>query len=203
MKPVFFPTPADFRKWLEQHHESADELLVGFFKKGAGRPSITWPESVDEALCFGWIDGIRRSIDDESYSIRFTPRRRRSAWSAVNIKRVAELTELGRMRPAGLRAFDARDPQRSQIYAFEQSKEAQRLSPEYQAQLEANEKAWAFFRSQAPYYQRVVSWWVMSAKKEETRLRRLATLIADSAKGRRSGVMSRPQGEAGAGRRKG
>ncbi len=190
MKATFFATPADFRAWLERHHETAGELLVGFHKKGSGRPSITWPESVDEALCFGWIDGVRRTIDDESYSIRFTPRRSRSTWSAVNIKRVEELTRLGRMHPAGLRAFEARDPERSRIYSFEQRKEAQKLSPEYQAKLEANRKAWTFFQSQAPYYQRTASWWVMSAKKEETRLKRLATLIEDSAKGRRIGVMT-------------
>jgi uncharacterized protein YdeI (YjbR/CyaY-like superfamily) len=187
VKPTFFPTPADFRKWLQRHHDTASELLVGFYKKGSGRPSITWPESVDEALCFGWIDGIRRRIDDESYSIRFTPRRPRSPWSAVNIKRVAELKKLGRMHPAGLRTFEARDPERSQIYSFEQSEDARRLSPEYQAKLEANKKAWAFFQSQAPYYQRVASWWIMSAKKEETRLKRLAHLIEVSAKGRRFG----------------
>jgi len=196
MKPTFFATPADFRKWLERHHDTADELLVGFYKKGSGRPSITWPESVDEALCFGWIDGIRRSIDDESYSIRFTPRRPRSIWSSVNIKRMAELTKLGRVHPAGLRAFEARDPERSQVYSFEQCRAAQKLSPDLQAKLEANKKAWAFLQSQAPYYQRTVSWWVMSAKKEETRLKRLATLIKDSAAGRRIAAMTRPQGGA-------
>ena len=190
MKPTFFAAPADFRKWLERHHDAADELLVGFYKKGSGRPSITWQESVDEALCFGWIDGIRRTIDDESYSIRFTPRRARSVWSSVNIKRAEELTKLGRMHPAGLRAFEARDPARSRIYSFEQRREAQKLAPEYQAKLEANKKAWAFFQSQPPYYQRTTSWWVMSAKKEETRLKRLATLIEDSAKGRRIAGMT-------------
>jgi uncharacterized protein YdeI (YjbR/CyaY-like superfamily) len=194
MKPTFFPTPADFRAWLERHHETASELLVGFYKKGSGRPSITWPESVDEALCFGWIDGVRRTIDDESYSIRFTPRRSRSIWSAVNVKRAEELTKLGRMHPAGLRAFAARDPKRSGIYSFEQRKEGQKLAPEYQAKLQANKKAWAFFQSQAPYYQRMASWYVMSAKKEETRLKRLATLIADSAKGRRIGGMTTKKG---------
>jgi uncharacterized protein YdeI (YjbR/CyaY-like superfamily) len=192
MKATFFPTPADFRKWLEKNHDKVPELLVGFYKKGSGKPSITWPESVDEALCFGWIDGIRRTIDDESYSIRFTPRRARSIWSAVNVKRVAELTKLGRMHPAGLRAFEARDPKRSYAYSFEQRKEGRKLAPEYQAKLEANKKAWTFFQAQAPYYQRTASWWVMSAKKEETRLRRLATLIDDSARGRRIGPMTRP-----------
>ncbi len=177
-KPTFFPTPADFRAWLERHHETASELLVGFYKKGSGRPSITWPESVDEALCFGWIDGVRRTIDDESYSIRFTPRRPRSNWSAVNLKRVAELTNLGRMHPAGVRAYEARDPARAASYSFEQREEARKLAPAYEAQLKANAKAWAFFQAQPPYYRRTVSRWVMSAKKEETRLKRL---VADQA----------------------
>jgi uncharacterized protein YdeI (YjbR/CyaY-like superfamily) len=194
VKPTFFRTPADFRKWFEKNHEKVPELLVGFYKKGSGKPSITWPESVDEALCFGWIDGIRRTIDDESYTIRFTPRRARSIWSVVNVTRVAELTKLGRMHPTGLRAFEARDPKRSGIYAYEgqQRKEDQTLGPEYQAKLEANRKAWAFFQAQAPYYQRIVSRWVMSAKQEKTRLKRLATLIDDSAHGRRIGLMARP-----------
>jgi uncharacterized protein YdeI (YjbR/CyaY-like superfamily) len=191
MKPTFFETPADFRKWLEKNHDKSPELLVGFYKKGSGRPSITWPESVDEALCFGWIDGIRRTIDDESYSIRFTPRRPRSIWSAVNLKRVAELTKLGRMHASGVRAFEARDPKRD-LYSFEQRNEGQKLAPEYQAKLQANRKAWTFFQAQAPYYQRMASWYVMSAKKEETRLKRLARLIDDSAHGRRIGLMERP-----------
>jgi uncharacterized protein YdeI (YjbR/CyaY-like superfamily) len=195
MKPTFFPTPADFRSWLEKNHETTPELLVGFYKKGSGKRSITWPESVDEALCFGWIDGVRHTIDEESYSIRFTPRRARSVWSVVNVKRVAELTKLGRMQPAGLRAFEARDPKRSGIYAYEgaRPREERELSPAYQAKLEANAKAWAFFRTQAPYYQRTTAQWVMSAKKEETRLKRLATLIEDSARGRRIGPMARPE----------
>jgi uncharacterized protein YdeI (YjbR/CyaY-like superfamily) len=195
VKPTFFRTPAELRKWFEKNHDKVPELLVGFYKKGSGKPSITWPESVDEALCFGWIDGIRRTIDDESYTIRFTPRRARSIWSAVNVKRVAELTKLGRMQPAGLGAFEARDPKRSGIYAYEgqNRKEDQKLGPEYQAKLETNTKAWAFFQAQAPYYQRIVSRWIMSAKKEETRLKRLAALIDDSARGRRIGLMARPE----------
>ena len=194
MKPTFFATPTEFRAWLERNHDTAAELLVGFYKKGSGRPSITWPESVDEALCFGWIDGIRRTIDDESYSIRFTPRRARSTWSNVNIKRVAELTRLGRMHPAGLRAFEARDPTRSGIYTYEQGARPQdpKLAPAYAKQFKANAKAWAFFQSQAPCYQRLVVHWVMSAKKEETRLKRLATLIDDSAHGRRIAALARP-----------
>jgi uncharacterized protein YdeI (YjbR/CyaY-like superfamily) len=186
MKPTFFPTPADFCKWLEKNHDKVPELLVGFYKKGSGKPSITWPESVDEALCFGWIDGIRRTIDEESYSIRFTPRRARSNWSAVNLKRVEELTRLGRMHPAGLRAYEARDPSRT--YSYER-KEDQKLDPAYEAKLKANKKAWTFFQAQPPYYRRIASLWVMDAKKEETRLKRLATLIDDSAHGRRIGLV--------------
>ena len=124
MEPTFFATPEDFRAWLEAHHDTATELLVGFHKKGSGRPSITWPESVDQALCFGWIDGVRRRIDDDSYSIRFTPRKQRSNWSVVNVRRVGELTELGLMRPAGLAAFERRSDDRTAIYAYEQRKAA-------------------------------------------------------------------------------
>ncbi len=193
MKARFFATPAEFRAWLEQNHETAAELLVGFYKKGSGRPSITWPESVDEALCFGWIDGIRRSIDEESYSIRFTPRRARSVWSNVNLKRVAELTRLGHMMPAGLAAFERRNPTRSGIYAYEQvQKKDPTLLPAYEKKLKANAKAWAFFEAQAPYYKRAAARYVMSAMKEETQLKRLARLIEDSAKGRRIGLMERP-----------
>ena len=194
MKATFFATPADFRAWLERNHETTPELLVGFYKKGSGKPSITWPESVDEALCFGWIDGVRRTIDDESYSIRFTPRRARSIWSNVNVNRVAELTKLGRMHAAGLRAFEARDPKRSGIYAYEgpRRQEFETLSPAYEKKLKANAKAWAFFEAQAPSYKRVISRYVMSAKKEETQLKRLARLIDDSAKGRRVGMLERP-----------
>lgn len=192
MKPTFFATPARFRAWLEKHHATRTELLVGFHKKGSGRPSITWPESVDEALCAGWIDGVRRRIDDESYTIRFTPRRPRSLWSAVNIARAEELSRLGRMLPAGLAAFEARLEARSQVYAYEQ-KENAALAPEQERQLRANRAAWAFFTAQAPGYRRVASWWVLSAKREETRQRRLATLIADSAAGRPIKAMARPE----------
>jgi uncharacterized protein YdeI (YjbR/CyaY-like superfamily) len=192
MKPTFFRTPSEFRTWLERNHDKAPELLVGFYKKSSGKPSITWPESVDEALCFGWIDGVRRTIDDESYAIRFTPRRARSNWSAINVKRVAELTKLGRMRPAGLKAFEARDPKPSGLYSYEQRNKWQKLAAAYEATLKANKAAWTFFRSQAPWYQRTASLYVMSAKKEETRLRRLATLIDESAHERRIGPLRRP-----------
>ena len=183
MKPTFFATPSEFRRWLEEHHATARELWVGFYKKDSGRPSITWPEAVDEALCYGWIDGVRRRIDDVSYAIRFTPRKPRSNWSAVNVDRVAELTRLGRMHPAGLAAFNGRAAARTGIYAYEQ-RAAARLDPAAEQAFRANERAWAFFQAQAPWYRRTAIWWVVSAKQEATRLRRLATLIADSAAGR-------------------
>jgi uncharacterized protein YdeI (YjbR/CyaY-like superfamily) len=183
MKPTFFPTPADFRRWLEKNHDKATELLVGFYKKGSGHPSITWPESVDQALSFGWIDGVRKRIDDESYTIRFTPRKKGSNWSAVNIKRVAELQKLGLMQPSGLRAFEQRTEDKSAIYAYENA--PKQLPPDYEKKFRANKKAWAYFTSQAPSYQRVAIYWVVSAKREETRERRLALLIDDSAHERR------------------
>ncbi|WP_211241564.1 YdeI/OmpD-associated family protein [Cystobacter fuscus] len=182
LKPTFFATPADWRAWLEKHHEQQPELLVGFYKRDSGRPSITWPESVDQALCFGWIDGVRKRLDEHSYTIRFTPRKPRSIWSSVNIQRVRELTGQGLMRPAGLRAFEARSEERSGIYSHEQKDTA--LPEAYDKQLKANKKAWSFFQSQAPWYQRAALHWITSAKKEETRLKRLATLLQDSAEGR-------------------
>ena len=183
MQPTFFATPAAFRRWLERNHDKVDELLVGFWKKGSGKGSITWPQSVDEALSFGWIDGVRRRIDDESYSIRFTPRRRGSIWSAVNIKRATELTRLERMSPAGLRAFEARDEKKSAIYSYENR--PRELAPEYEKRFRANKRAWEYWSAQPPGYRRVVTYWVMEAKKEETRERRLAQLIDDSTHGRR------------------
>ncbi len=189
--PVFFSAPAEFRKWLEEHHDKKQELLVGFYKKGSGKPSLTWPESVDQALCFGWIDGIRRSVDEVSYSIRFTPRKTSSTWSTVNIDRVNELTKLDLMRPAGLKAFSERQEKRSGIYAYEQ-KEVAQLDEAHQQQFEANQKAWNFFQTQAPWYQRTVTWWVVSAKKEETKLKRLATLIEVSEKGQTVAGLTRP-----------
>ena len=192
MKPRYFATSALWRAWLEANHASSTELLVGFYKKGSGKPSITWPESVDEALCFGWIDGIRRSVDDERYTIRFTPRKTRSTWSAVNIKRVAELTKLGRMQPAGLDAFARRETARSQIYAYEQRGDAA-LDEAGERAFRANGRAWTFFQAQPPSYRRTAIYWVMTAKKEETRVRRLATLIADSARGSRIGPLAQPK----------
>lgn len=183
MNPAFFATPSEFRAWLEEHHDQVRELWVGFYKKGSGKPSISWPEAVDEALCFGWIDGVRKGIDDARYTIRFTPRKPRSIWSAVNIARVAELTRLGRMHPAGLLAFERREAVRSGIYAYEQ-KDVPELDPSSEEQFRANGKAWDFFQAQASWYRRTAAWWVVSAKKEETRRKRLAALIADSEQGR-------------------
>src|SRR5229473_3732957 len=178
-KPTFFPTPSDFRAWFESHHDQFQELFVGFHKKSSGKPSITWPESVDVALCFGWIDGVRKSLDETSYTIRFTPRRPTSAWSAINITRVRELTKKGLMHPAGLKAFAARSAKKSGIYAYEQRKQA-RFTRKQEKQFRANKSAWDFFRSQAPWYQRVTTWWVISAKREETKRKRLSLLIEHS-----------------------
>ena len=183
MEPVFFATPAEFRDWLARHHEDVPELLVGFHKKASGKPSVTWPEAVDEALCFGWIDGVRRSLGEESYTIRFTPRRPRSTWSAVNIERAQELQVEGRMAPAGLRAFEARREDRSAIYAYEQRR-APKLAPEQEREFRANAAAWEYFRSQPPGYRKTAIWWVVSAKRDETKRKRLGTLIDDSAAGR-------------------
>jgi uncharacterized protein YdeI (YjbR/CyaY-like superfamily) len=183
-KPTFFPTPAVFRAWLEAHHDKFSELLVGFHKKDSGKPSITWPESVQVALCFGWIDGVRNSFDETSYTIRFTPRKPTSTWSAINIKYVHELTRKGLMHPAGLRAFAARNPKKSAIYSYEQRKHP-KFTTEQAKQFRANKSAWEFFRSQAPWYQRVCTYWVISAKREETKLKRLSELISYSQRQRR------------------
>jgi uncharacterized protein YdeI (YjbR/CyaY-like superfamily) len=183
MKPIFFATPDEFRAWLDAHHAEETELWVGFYKKETGRPSITWPESVDQALCFGWIDGVRKRIDEESYAIRFTPRRARSNWSAVNIKRVQELTDLGLMRPAGLDAFARRTEDRSEVYSFEQ-RGSPELGEEFERLFRADPAAWDFFQAQPAGYRRTATWWVVSAKKDETRRKRLATLIEDSAQRR-------------------
>jgi len=192
-EPLFFPTPADWRAWLEANHEAASEILVGFHKKGSGRPSITWPEAVDQALCFGWIDGIRRRIDEKSYTIRFTPRKQRSHWSAINVARVAELRAAGLMTPAGLRAFEARRDELTAQASYERTTPAE-LAAEYDALLRANAAAAGFFDTQPPWYRRAVAHWVMSAKKEETQRRRLAQLIECSAEGRTVPPLTRPSG---------
>ncbi len=190
MKPRFFATPTAWRAWLEKNHATKTELLVGFYKTSSGRPSITWPQSVDEALCFGWIDGVRRSLGEEAYTIRFTPRRATSIWSSVNVARVAALTEQGRMSEAGLRAFAARKPEKTGVYSFER-KEHATLSPIEEKQLRANRKAAAFYDAQAPWYRRTALHWVVSAKREDTRARRLAQLIADSEEQRLIGPLAR------------
>jgi len=182
-RPRFFASLAAFRAWLERHHDTASELWVGVHKKDSGKPSITWPEAVDEALSFGWIDGIRKGLDDTGYMNRFTPRRPGSTWSARNVSRVRELMREGRMRPAGLAAFEARNEDRSGIYSYEQ-RHAVRLTPGQERALRANRRAWAFFQAQPPGYRTAAVWWVVSAKREETRQRRLARLIEDSASGR-------------------
>jgi uncharacterized protein YdeI (YjbR/CyaY-like superfamily) len=169
--------------WLEENHATATELWVGFYKRDSGKPSITWPESVDQALCFGWIDGIRKRVDKITYKIRFTPRRRSSIWSAINIKRAEELARQKRMRPAGLKAFAARIENKSGIYSYEQR--TTELAEPYATHLKKNKAAWNFFGIQLPSYRKMIGWWIVSAKKEETRMARLAKLISESAKGKR------------------
>ncbi len=171
----------EFRAWLEANHDSATELEVVFYKRASGKPSMTWSESVDQALCFGWIDGVRRGRDDESYTIRFTPRRPGSNWSKINVEKVAKLTEAGLMRPAGVAAFERRRDDRTGVYSFENEAE---LSAEYEARLRANRAAADYFDSRPPWYRRTAIHLVMSAKREETRERRLEQLIEDSAAGR-------------------
>jgi uncharacterized protein YdeI (YjbR/CyaY-like superfamily) len=181
--PTFFRTPADLRKWFRKNHATATELWIGFYKVGSGKPSITWAESVDEALCCGWIDGVRKSVDAVSYKIRFTPRRSTSIWSAVNIRRVKELSDEKRMLPAGLKAFAARRENKSGTYAYEQ-RPLDLVEP-YLGRMKRNKAAWTFFAAQPPYYRKVMTWFILSAKREETRLQRLQKLMEASAAGKR------------------
>ena len=183
MKPTFFRTPAEFRKWLTEYHATKDELLVGYYKKDSGKPSMTWPESVDQALCFGWIDGVRKSLDDTGYTIRFTPRRPSSIWSSVNIQRAQVMIEQGHMQPAGLKAFEARRENKSGIYSYEQR--SVNLEEPYNRLLKKNKAAWNYFQTQPASYRKAVYWWIMSAKKEETRLKRLEKLMTFSAQEKR------------------
>lgn len=194
MRPRFFATPSDFRKWLERNHDKRTELYVGFHKKSSGKPSITWPEAVDQALCFGWIDGVRKAIDEVSYTIRFTPRKPRSNWSAVNVKKVEELSQLGLMHPAGFEAYERRSADRTAIYSYEQRKTAG-LDADQKRQFRANKDAWSFFQEQPSSYRQTAIYWVVSAKKEETRQRRLAKLIEDSEGNRRIAQLARPAKE--------
>lgn len=185
MELTFFDSPADFRAWLKSHHAKSTELLVGFYSKGSDLGGVTYAEALDEALCFGWIDGVRRNVDEVSYSIRFTPRKPGSIWSLINVKHVERLLAKKRMTATGIKVFEARQAHKIGIYSFEQKKHA--LEPAQEKQFRANKKAWTFWEAQPPGYKRVSTHWVTSAKREETRARRLAQLIADSAAGRRLG----------------
>jgi uncharacterized protein YdeI (YjbR/CyaY-like superfamily) len=179
--PTFFAKQSDFRKWLQKNHKKESELLVGFYKVGSGKPSMTWSQSVDEALCFGWIDGVRKSIDKESYQIRFTRRKPTSIWSAINIKKIEELKKQGLMQPAGLASFEKRKDNKSRIYSYE--KDEVELNENFKKQFKTNKRAWDYFQSLASSYKRLSTHWVMDAKQETTRLRRLNQLISDSAAG--------------------
>ncbi len=180
MNPIFFSNQLEFRKWLESNHDWETELLVGFYKVKSGKPSMTWSQSVDEAICYGWIDGIRRSIDNESYSIRFTPRKPSSNWSTVNIKKVEKLKKQGLMKPAGLKAFSFRKEEKSGIYSFENH--PKKLPVEFEMKFKENTTAWSFFKNQAPSYQRTAIHWILSAKQEKTKWLRLEKLIIGSEK---------------------
>ena len=190
-KARFFETPAELRDWLDEHHETAEELIVGAWKKSTGKPTVTWPEIVEEALCVGWIDSIRRSVPGDGWTIRLTPRRKGSNWSSVNIAKIAELRAAGRMRPAGEAAFAARTAARSAVYSYEQRMEAT-LEPDEEARFRENETAWAWFQARAPSYRTTAIYWIVSAKRPETRAKRLATLIEDSAAGRTIRPLTRP-----------
>jgi len=190
-KPRFFATPADFRKWLAEHHATAGELWVGFHKRGTGKPSITWPESVDEALCVGWIDGVRKRIDDESYVIRFTPRKATSTWSAINLKKIAQFIRDGRVLPAGLKAYETR-PVKKSGYSYEE-RYASKLDRVSERRFRDNAAAWKHFQARPPWYRQTTIFWVVSAKKEETRQRRLTMLISFSAKGEPIPGLKRPR----------
>jgi uncharacterized protein YdeI (YjbR/CyaY-like superfamily) len=189
VKPKFFATPDAFRKWLDKHHATSREQWVGYYKKASGKPSITWPESVDQALCYGWIDGLRKSIDEDSYMIRFTPRRPNSIWSAVNIRRAKELGKLGLMKPAGKKAFKIRDEAKANRYSFEQDNVV--LDKAFEKQFRADRRAWEFFQQQPPGYRKIGAWYVMSAKRDETRQKRLQILISHSASSKRIGIDTR------------
>ncbi len=178
MEVIFFPTPLEFRKWLKKYHQKETELFVGFYKKAIGKPTMTWSQSVDQALCFGWIDGIRRSIDQESYCNRFTPRKSKSNWSAINIKKVEYLTQSGQMTPAGLKAFELRKVVKTGVY-YTENKNVQ-LSESYQKQFKKNKIAWKYFNAQTPSYKKLIVHWIMSAKQEKTRMSRLEKAILSS-----------------------
>lgn len=187
MKPKFFSSPGQFREWLEQNHSRETELMIGFHKKSSGKKSITYAEALDEALCFGWIDGVRKSLNETSYIQRFTPRKSRSIWSLINVRHVERLTKEGRMHTAGLEAYARRDPKRTGIYSFENR--PRELSPAYEKTFRQKKRAWTFFQEQPPSYKRLMIFRIMEAKKEETQLRRLKQLIESSEKGLRLGAI--------------
>ena len=180
---TFFESQDEFRKWLENHHDKEAELIVGFYKVDSGKPSMTWSQSVDQALCFGWIDGVRKSIDKESYCIRFTPRRSTSNWSAINIKKIEELTKAGLMKPAGIKAYNLRKENKSEVYSYENVSVV--LDPNYEKQFREDQTAWDFFMKQAPSYRKAVIRWIMSAIQEKTRQLRLEKTIKESGKQKR------------------
>ena len=192
VKPKFFRKAAGFREWLSKHHADTSELLVGFHRKETGKPSITYPEALDEALCFGWIDGVRKSLDDSSYTIRFTPRRPRSHWSQVNINRVGVLSEEGRMHQSGVDAFGRRDEKRTALYSYEAR--SRPFDPEAEQAVRAVPRAWAFYQAQTPWFQRNAAFWVASAKRPETRAKRIASLIEHMREGRIPPQFVRPTG---------
>jgi uncharacterized protein YdeI (YjbR/CyaY-like superfamily) len=190
MEAIYFDSAADLRRWLEEHHDRASELLIGFHRKSSGRPGLTYPEAVEEALCFGWIDGITRRVDLGRWAVRFTPRKARSNWSLINTRRAAQLEKEGQMAPAGLRAYEARDRTRSGAYTYEQR--FQPFESTQEATFRRNARAWSFFQAQPPSYRRAATLWVISAKREETRQRRLANLIEHSNRGERLPALTSP-----------
>jgi uncharacterized protein YdeI (YjbR/CyaY-like superfamily) len=195
MKPTFFTSQRAFRKWLAENHAGVKELWVGFYRRDSGKGGIAYAKAVDEGLCFGWIDGLRKAVDGSSYRVRFTPRKQGSTWSSINTRRVHELIRTRRMRKCGLAVFEGRDLERSQRYSYERY--SCRLDSAQEKRFKARPKAWAFFHAQAAWYQRTATWWVVSAKREETRLKRLATLIADSEEGRKIGLLDYPRKKEG------
>lgn len=180
MNAIFFATQSDFRKWLQKNHQKETEIFVGFYKVNSRKPSMTWSQSVDEALCLGWIDGVRKSIDSESYCIRFTPRKPNSTWSAINIKKVEELIQQGRMQPAGLEIFNSRKVDKTKLYSYENK--PQKLTADLEKKFKANKTAWQFFSHQSPSYKKTIYYWILSAKQEKTILSRLEKLITESEK---------------------
>ncbi|ABF40958.1 conserved hypothetical protein [Candidatus Koribacter versatilis Ellin345] len=193
--PQFFPTPMHFRLWLEKHHAAERELVVGFYVKDCGKPSITWPESVEEALCFGWIDGVRHSLNDDSYTIRFTPRKPTSIWSQKNLATMTRLMEQKRVAPAGMKIYESRDQKKTALYSFERAES--KLPPEHEKLFRKNAKAWKFWEAQVPSYRKPATWWVVSAKQDATRERRLEILIECSAKGLKIPSLRRPNDKQG------